>query len=1039
MAECLAALEALSLDNHCQNPNLKTIEVEGRQYKFFDLSKVKNFHKLPFCLRIMYESCVRSAWQSSDPDIAQVWSASALQILNRDQGSEILFQPGRVVLQDFTGVAALVDLAAMREIAVQQGKDPTKIDSKCPADLVVDHSVQVDFSHIEKLAAKQQLQREQAELKAQEEQQAAAAQNIQQPQHVQTFPPFYSGEVYYYHHPMQHHPVEFVGHPGHPPPPIGAPVPPMLGAAGASALPPSIPPPPVAASLEPAIPTDNPGLPIQDEVCPFHLRMSYWAETLQKNRLSEMSKNNERFQFLKYVDSSFDNITVIPPGTGVMHQVNLEYLARVVTVQDNILFPDTCVGTDTHTTMVNGLGVFGWTVGTLEAEAVMFDHPLTMPCPKVIGIKLMGKVPIYATSTDVVLLISKEIRKQLPSITKSLQSSDKINQDNVFVEFFGPAVKELSIADRSAVANLCNEYSAKTGFFPVDASTLEYLAQTGREKHSLKVTKEYLQKVGLFRINPEDNDHEDDVVYDEIIEIYLPDIVVTISGPTRPKDKVEVEDVPKDFQSSLTKKFDQSSYDAGGVFNIDIDGQFNSIKDGSILLSSIASCSNTSNPSVMLTAGLLAKKAVEAGLSIPKFVRRSLSPGSGVVTSYLQESGVMPYLHMLGFEVMGYGCSTCMENSCVEPIIPPESLVCCGVLSGNRNFEGRILPEIKANYLASPPLVVAYAMAGRIDIDFNKEPLGKDAKDKPVFLKDIWPSRKEVQEIERCLVIPSVFKLVSNRISYGNKEWSNLNVPNSAENSLLYQWNPLSTFIQPPNYLQEMMTRTMSQMKNMRCLLKLEDNVTCDLISPAGSIVRASPAADYLTERGLVPRQFQSYGTRRGNSEVMARGTFSHSKLKNVMKGLTKIGPFTIHHPSGVSTTIFEASVKYKDDQVPLVVIAGSNFGRGSARDWATKGPYLLGVRAILARSFSPVFKHNMIKTGLLPIQIDEETYKILSGHESFEIKLDLETETTKRVQIVINGGDLILHGEHLLLNAYDIKLFQSGGVIRHTLNGLLK
>lgn len=398
----------------------------------------------------------------------------------------------------------------------------------------------------------------------------------------------------------------------------------------------------------------------------------------------------------------------------------------------------------------------------------------------------------------------------------------------------------------------------------------------------------------------------------------------------------------------------------------------------------------------------------------------------------------MPYLHMLGFEVMGYGCSTCMENSCVEPLIPPESLVCCGVLSGNRNFEGRILPEIKANYLASPPLVVAYAMAGRIDIDFNKDPIGKDAKDKPVFLKDIWPSRQEVQEIERCLVIPSVFKLVSNRISYGNKEWSNLNVPNSSENSLLYQWNPLSTFIQPPNYLQEMMTGTMTQMKNMRCLLKLEDNVTCDLISPAGSIVRASPAADYLTERGLVPRQFQSYGTRRGNSEVMARGTFSHSKLKNVMKGLTKVGPFTIHHPSGVSTTVFDASVKYKDDQVPLVVVAGENFGRGSARDWATKGPYLLGVRAILARSFSPVFKHNMIKTGLLPIQIDAETYKLLTGHESFEIKLDLEAET-KQVQIVINNGDLVLHGEHLLLNSYDIKLFQSGGVIRHTLNGLLK
>ena len=720
---------------------------------------------------------------------------------------------------DFTGVAALVDLAAMRDIAKAEGQDPSLIDSKCPADLVVDHSVQVDFSHIEKQVQqhqqKQHFQAGPPEL--------SVAQNFVH----QTFPPFaMPGEVYYCDYQAQ----------------------------GASALPPPPPPPQV-----PPIPMDNPGLPIQDEVCPFHMRMSYWAETLQKTRLGEMQKNDERFQFLKFVDQAFENITVIPPGTGVMHQVNLEYLARVVSVQEGLLFPDTCIGTDTHTTMVNGLGVLGWAVGTLEAEAVMFEHPLTMACPRVIGLKLIGSVPIYATSTDVVLLISKEIRKQLKSQ----------DHDNVFVEFFGPAVKELSIADRSAVANLCSEYNAKTGFFPVDSSTLDYLSQTGREKHSLAVMKEYLERTGLLRINMDNNDEEDEVIYDDIIEIYLPDIVVTISGPTRPKDKVELEDVSKDFCKSLSEKFGQQHHHQGGVFNIDMDGQFHSIRDGSILLSSIASCSNTSNPSVMLTAGLLARKAVEAGLSVPKYVKRSLSPGSGVVTSYLQDSGVMPYLHMLGFEVMGYGCSTCVENSFVPPLLPPEGLVCCGVLAGNRNFDGRLLPEIKANYLASPPLVIAYAIAGRIDIDFNTEPLGKDANDKDVFLRDIWPSRDEVREVEKHHVIPSVFKLVSNRIQFGNKEWSNLHVPYAEESPLLYAWNSSSTFIRPPSYFQDILTLTLSEMKNMRCLLKLEDNVACDLISPAGSIVRGSPAADYLVERGLVPRQFQSFGVRRGNSEVM--------------------------------------------------------------------------------------------------------------------------------------------------------------------------
>ena len=482
-----------------------------------------------------------------------------------------------------------------------------------------------------------------------------------------------------------------------------------------------------------------------------------------------------------------------------------------------------------------------------------------MEIKTILNLFFAGKVPSYATSMDVVLLITKDLRKQLQVKTECCRGAEFA--DDIFVEFFGSGVSELSIADRTAIANLCAEYGAKTGYFPVDEQTLDYLTQTGREQHSIQIMKSYLQKSALFRSV---QDADDNVGYDKIIEIFLPDIVVTISGPCKPKDKVELGDVAKDFQS----KFGPSL----GILNLNIDGQVHTVQNGSVLLTSIASCSNSSNPSVMLTAGLLAKKAVEAGLSVPKYVKRSLSPGAGVVTSYLQDSGVMPYLHMLGFEVMGYGCSSCVENSATQPLIPPDALVCCGVLSGNRNFEGRILPEIKANYLASPPLVIAYALAGRIDIDLQHEPIGQDDQDKPVYLRDIWPSRSEVQEVEKNLVIPSVFKLVSNRLRFGNKEWSNLNVPAQGSCQELFQWSPESTFIRPPSYLKEMMvdnTKT-TELKKMRCLLKLEDDVTCDLISPAGSIVRSSAAGEYLLGQGLVPRQFQSFGARRGNSEVIS-------------------------------------------------------------------------------------------------------------------------------------------------------------------------
>lgn len=1000
-----------------ERPGPTTLTLDGRDYQFYDTSAAcgSSYARLPYCTRVLLECALRKYCTCPDPEVASAWKETFKKILNGDKGSEILFHPGRVVLQDFTGVAALVDLAAVRECVSSIGGDPSLVDSACPADLVVDHSVQVDYSQIAALAAKQQKELEQEQLQQQ--------QLCQQMQNLTTSAP----------------PPPIIIHSNFPPPPCcqyfpGQPIQ-LYPLIPAPAVPPHVASPTKDHHGKDLVPTDNPGLPIQDEVCPFHQRLSYWAGTLQKNRRQEMDKNGERFQFLKYVDNSFGNITVIPPGTGVMHQVNLEYLARVVTTQGGLLFPDSLVGTDTHTTMINGLGVLGWSTGTLEAEAVMFGHPVTMQLPTVIGVELAGVVPPLATSTDVVLLVAKELRKTADGTC------------DTFVEFFGPGVDQLSMSDRSAIANLSAEYGALVGYFPVDDMTIAYLAQTGREKHSLLCMRTYLDRVSLLRETGTDKDCQ--IKYDQVVTVDLGKVMVTVSGPKKTKDKVQVDQVAKDFWDNLHTSFDLGADHVQGAAaaTVDIDGELHTLKHGTVLLSSIASCSNTSNPSVMLTAGLLAKKAVEAGLSVPKYVKRSLSPGSGIVTSYLQDSGVMPYLHMLGFEIMGYGCSACVENSAQQQGAAAQftgggQLVCCGVLAGNRNFEGRLDPGIKANYLASPPLVVAYAIAGRIDVDFQKEPLGYSSDDKPVFLADIWPSRQEVGEVEQRHVIPAVFKLVSNRVSYGNKEWSALPVPQSAVNSHLYHWCPSSTFIQPPSYIQEMMQERQHGLTGMRCLLKLEDNVSSDQISPAGSIVRNSPAADYLSSRGLVPRQFHSYGARRGNSQVMARGTFAHVRLKNVIAGHNKVGPYTIHQPSGVPTTVFEASQQYKKASVPLLIICGDNFGRGAARDWATKGPYILGVRAILAISFHPPYRANLVKNGILPLNITRDTFDQLSGAESYQIVLpDGLLLQEKTVQIKMDQGtdnEKVLTATHRLDNGYEVKLYKDGGVIQQTVHTLV-
>lgn len=1008
------------------DPLLAELEIEGRRYHFVDVASLgEDYIDLPYCLRILVESALRNARLETDPNVSDVWTQVGRHLLSHRSASDpsdILFQPGRVVLQDFTGVAALVDLAAIRDAVALSGGDPSEVDAKCPADLVIDHCVQVDFSQIETAIQKEDASKESNLCQMFRNMTTAPA----APTLIvhSTFPPPPTQIAPYYVTGPAPPPAFYPGFCSHPPPP---PPPQFITAT-------------MRTSAVPSVPRDNPGLPIQEDICPFHQRISHWSTFLRQNRSSEMERNQERFQFLKWVDSAFQKVTVIPPGTGVMHKVNLEYLARVVTCKEHdgmtILFPDSLIGTDAHTTIVNGLGVLGWSVGTLEAESVMFGHPVTLKLPKIIGVELTGVVPPMATSTDVVLLVTKQLRRN--NFT-----------GDIFVEFFGPGVRLLSITDRSAIANMCLEYGSLVGYFPIDEQTIEYLGHTGRDSHQLRCIETYMKKVSLFRKSNEANVCK----YDSVISIDLSDVLPCVSGPKSSKDKVPLYQVPQHFRAMVQTRQGKQILGvlgpdenpvAGTSFSIGVDSRIFTIGHGTILTASIASCSNASNPGVMLSAGLLAKKSVEAGLSVAKFVRRSLCPGSGIVTAYLQESGVMPYLHMLGFEVMGYGCSACVENS-NKPVLAAEtdgplmeairqrSLVCVGVYSGNRNFEGRLNPDIKANYLISPQLVIAYAIAGRIDIDFEREPIGfSNSNNKPVYLSEIWPSQKEVQQVENRFVIPAIFRQVPTRLAFGTKEWSQLEVPKGTEG--LFKWNQSSTYIRSPQYIEDMMSNgpQKANLTQMRCLLKLEDDVSSDFISPAGSIVRNSPAADYLSERGQVARQFNSYGARRGNWEVMARGTFAHPKLKNILT--KKLGPYTVHFPSCVPTTIYDASQMYVKEQVNTLVVAGDNFGRGAARDWATKGPYLLGVRVVLATSFYPTFRANLVKIGILPLKIDRSFYTEVKGCETFEIKIppkdSLGPKSSIEVRVTSGNRTNTRMAEAQLENDYEVKLYQDGGII---------
>ncbi|XP_054550698.1 iron-responsive element-binding protein 2 isoform X2 [Talpa occidentalis] len=870
---------------------IETLSDSSRK-KFFNVPKLggAKYDALPFSIRVLLEAAVRRC------DGFLVREDDALAILDwraRRGGAEVPFFPARVLLQDFTGIPAMVDLAAMREAVKTLGGDPGKVHPACPADLTVDHSLQIDFSK--------------------------------------------------------------------------------------------------------------------------------WPETVLKNQEIEFGRNRERLQFFKWSSRAFKDVAVIPPGAGMAHQVNLEFLSRVVFEEKDLLFPDSVLGTDSHITMVNGLGILGWGVGGIETEAVMLGLPVSLTLPEVVGCELTGPSNPFVTSIDVVLGITKHLRQA--------------GVAGKFVEFFGSGVAQLSVVDRTTIANMCPEYGAVLSFFPVDNVTLKHLEHTGVDKAKLKSMETYLKAVKLFRNNQNDSGEPE---YSQVIRINLNSIVPSVSGPKRPQDRVAVTDMKTDFQACLNEKVGFKGFQIAAEkqkdrVSICYEGREYELAHGSVVMAALNSCTNNCNPSVMLAAGLLAKKAVQAGLRVRPYIRTSLSPGSGMVTHYLSASGVLPYLSRLGFEVVGYGCSTCVGNTAplsdaVLNAVKQGDLVTCGVLSGNKNFEGRLCDCVRASYLASPPLVVAYAIAGTVDIDFQAEPLGADPAGRSVYLRDVWPSLEEVHQVEEEHVILSMFKALKEKIELGDKRWNSLEAPES----VLFPWDVKSTYIRCPSFFDKLTKEPgpLRPIEGAHVLLRLGDCVTTDHISPAGSIARSSAAAKYLAHRGLTPREFNSYGARRGNDAVMTRGTFANIKLLN--KFIGKPAPKTIHFPSGQTLDVFEAAELYQKEGTPLIILAGKQYGSGSSRDWAAKGPYLLGVRAVLAESYEKIHKDHLVGVGIAPLRFlpGESADSLgLSGRETFSftfpeelspgVTVDVQTSTGKAFRVIASFE-----------NDVEIALYQHGGLL---------
>ncbi|MCD7470303.1 hypothetical protein HAX54_010037 [Datura stramonium] len=748
----------------------------------------------------------------------------------------------------------------------------------------------------------------------------------------------------------------------------------------------------------------------------------------------EFQRNRERFAFLRWGSTAFHNMLVVPPGSGIVHQVNLEYLGRVVFNSDGVLYPDSLVGTDSHTTMINGLGVAGWGVGGIEAEAAMLGQPLSMVLPGVVGFRMTGKLRDGVTATDLVLTVTQVLRKH--------------GVVGKFVEFYGPGLASLSLADRATIANMSPEYGATMGFFPVDHMTLQYLRLTGRSEETITMIEEYLRANKLF---VDYNEPQEERVYSSYLELELADVEPCVSGPKRPNDRVPLKDMKADWHACLNNKhgfkgFAVPKQEQDKVAKFTFHGLPAELKHGSVVIAAITSCTNTSNPSVMLGAGLVAKKACELGFEVKPWIKTSLAPGSGAVTKYLHKSGLQKYLNQQGFNLVGYGCTTCIGNSgdldeSVASAITDNDIVAAAVLSGNRNFEGRVHPLTRANYLGSPPLVVAYALAGTVDIDFEKEPLGIGKDGKNIYLKDIWPSNEEIAEVVQSSVLPEMFKSTYEAITQGNPFWNQLSVPSSN----LYSWDSNSTYIHQPPYFKGMSVDPPGPhgVKDAFCLLNFGDSITTDHISPAGSIHKDSPAAKHLMERGVQRRDFNSYGSRRGNDEVMARGTFANIRIVNkLLNG--EVGPKTIHIPTGEKLYVYDAAMRYKSEGHDTIVLAGAEYGSGSSRDWAAKGPMLLGVKAVIAKSFERIHRSNLVGMGLIPLSFkpgeDAETLG-LTGHERYTIDLPQKISDIRPGQDVTVTTDSGKSFTCTLRFDTEVELvyFEHGGILPYVIRNLSK
>jgi aconitate hydratase len=873
------------------------LNVNSTDYEIFDITRIAGATNLPFSLKILLENLLRH--EDGANITAEQIKALAAWNPTADVETEIQFTPARVIMQDFTGVPCVVDLATMREAIADLGGDPTKVNPLAPAELVIDHSVIADF---------------------------------------------------------------------------------------------------------------------------FGTNTSF-----EQNTDVEYERNRERYRFLRWGQGAFDEFKVVPPGTGIVHQVNIEFLARVVMTREvsGVLraYPDTVVGTDSHTTMVNGLGVLGWGVGGIEAEAALLGQPVSMLIPRVVGFKLTGKLPTGTTATDLALTITQILRKH--------------GVVGKFVEFYGPGVAEIPMANRATIGNMSPEYGSTCAIFPIDEETLRYMRLTGRSENQVELIAAYAKLQGLW------HDPSVEPRFSEVVELDLGTVVPSIAGPKRPQDRISLTDSKSEFAKVLPTYFTEKT--GKSPIAVGVNGKATTIKNGDVVIASITSCTNTSNPSVMLGAALLAKKAVEKGLTSKPWVKTTLAPGSKVVMDYYERAGLMPYMEKLGFNLVGYGCVTCIGNSGPLPVeiskaVNEQDLAVAAVLSGNRNFEGRISPDVKMNYLASPPLVVAYALAGTMDHDFEKDPLGNDANGAPIFLRDIWPSAHEIAAVVESSITSAMFTKDYAGVFDGDHRWKALDTPTGKT----FAWDADSTYVRKPPYFEGMPRNPVpvKDIKDARVLAKLGDSVTTDHISPAGNIKADSPAGKYLAEHGVDRKDFNSYGSRRGNHEVMIRGTFANIRLKNqLLDGVE--GGFTRNYLNGgEQSTIYDASMQYQNSGTPLIILAGKEYGSGSSRDWAAKGTALLGVKAVIAQSYERIHRSNLIGMGVLPLQyLEGESAQSLnlSGDEIFSISgiEELNSGATPR-EVTVSYGDKSFRALVRIDTPGEADYYRHGGIMQYVLRSLL-